>query len=179
MGSFLIAKNMVILKTIKYRKIEILVLLALLFEFSCPHYSLAFNAVGPEESIMLPDLVIKAAPEENQKVSLIIPIREIKVLATYQIPITAYSSTVDQCDSTPCITANGFNLCAHNQEDVVAANFLPFGTKVRIPEIFGDQIFTVQDRMNVRYYYRADVWMRTYQAASEFGIKYTKLEVIE
>ena len=27
------------------------------------------------------------------------------------VTVTAYSSTVDQCDSTPCITANGFDLC--------------------------------------------------------------------
>src|SRR3989339_658118 len=58
------------------------------------------------------------------------------------IPITAYSSTVDQCDSTPCITANGYNLCENNKENVIATNFLPFGTKIRIPKQFGDRVFT-------------------------------------
>ena len=107
------------------------------------------------------------------------PIKEVKVANVYNIPITAYSSTVDQCDSTPCITANGFDLCAHNQEDVIAANFLPLGTKVRIPEYFGDRIFTVQDRMNARYYYRADIWLKTREAAKNFGLAYTTLEVLE
>jgi len=166
---------------IKERKVEILVLLTLIFEFSCPNYSLAFEPIELEKSIMLPDFTLKAASEnlENQKVSLVAPIQEVKILDTYKLSITAYSSTVDQCDSTPCITANGFDLCAHNQEDVIAANFLPFGTKVRIPELFGDRIFTVQDRMNARYYYHADVWMKTRKAASEFGLAYTRLEVIE
>jgi len=167
---------------IRERKVEIIVLLALIFEFSCPHYSLAFDPIELEKSVMLPDFTIKAAlakTSENQEISLVAPIQEVKVLDTYKLAITAYSSTVDQCDSTPCITANGFDLCAHNQEDVIAANFLPFGTKVRIPELFGDRIFTVQDRMNARYYYRADIWMKTRKAASEFGLQYTKLEVIE
>ena len=95
------------------------------------------------------------------------------------IPITAYSSTVDQCDSTPCITANGFNLCKHNQENVVAANFLPFNTKIRIPKHFGDRVFTVQDRMNARYYYRADLWMQTREKAKQWGIRNVEIEVLK
>ena len=172
-------KFMKISRVIKYRKTEIIVLLAVVFELSFPHYSLAFDPIEINQSIMTPDLVIKSQEDASQKISLIAPIREVAVVGVYQIPVTAYSSTIDQTDSTPCITANGFDLCAHNQEDVIAANFLPFGTKVRIPELFGDQIFTVQDRMNARYYYRADVWMKSRQSAREFGIAYAKLEVLE
>lgn len=164
---------------IKYYRLESVVLLALVFSFLFPRYSLAVDPIEFDQSVMLPDLVIKAVVEDNQKISLITPTRVYKVLDTYQIPITAYSSTVDQTDDTPCITANGFDLCAHDQENVIAANFLPFGTKVRIPEYYGDRIFTVQDRMNARYYYRADIWMKTRQAAIELGLVYTKLEVIE
>lgn len=159
-------------KQIKYYRLELIVLLVLVFEFVFPHYSLAIKA---DPSIMIPDLVIRAA----EKISLITPTKEVEVLDTYEIPITAYSSTVDQCDDTPCITANGFDLCAHDQEDVIAANFLPFGTKVRMPELFGDRIFTVQDRMNARYYYRADIWMKTRVDAQKFGLVYAKLEVIK
>jgi len=169
---------MPILRTIKYRKIELILLLTLVFTFTFPHYSLAVDPVELEQSIMMPNLVIQT-PKERQKVFLIMPIKEVKVANVYNIPITAYSSTVDQCDSTPCITANGFDLCAHNQEDVIAANFLPLGTKVRIPEYFGDRIFTVQDRMNARYYYRADIWLKTREAAKNFGLAYTTLEVLE
>ncbi len=93
--------------------------------------------------------------------------------------ITAYNSEVAQCDSTPCITANGFNVCEHGIEDTIAANFLKFGTKVRIPEFFGDRIFIVRDRMNRRYTSRIDVWMKHKHSAIAFGKKYTKIEVLE
>ncbi len=94
------------------------------------------------------------------------------------IPVTAYTSDVAQTDATPCIAARGFDLCAHNEEDVIAANFLPMGAKVRLPDIYGDRVFTVVDRMNARYSYRVDVWMREYQDARNFGVKYTTVEVL-
>ncbi|NOR57506.1 MAG: hypothetical protein GQ474_03180 [Sulfurimonas sp.] len=92
--------------------------------------------------------------------------------------VTAYNSEVAQCDSTPCITADGFNLCEHNQEDVIATNILPFGTKVMFPELFGDRVFTVHDRMNAKYSYRADVWMRDHGDAIQFGANYNIQMVI-
>ncbi len=95
-----------------------------------------------------------------------------------KIPITAYTSDVAQTDSTPCIAARGFDLCKHNEEDVIAANFLPMGAKIRIPELYGDRVFTVVDRMNARYTYRVDIWMREYDDARAFGIKYTTVEVL-
>lgn len=172
------------LKSIKSSKIEIAVLLIMVYEFGFPHYALA---VEPKNSVVLPNFVIKSAissdeptaPSSSALVTLTPISRSYTVKKTYNIPITAYSSTVDQTDSSPCHTANGFNLCEHNQEDVIAANFLPFGTKVRIPEYFGDRVFTVQDRMNARYYYHADVWLKTREAAVTFGLRYTKLEVLE
>ncbi|MDD2807703.1 MAG: hypothetical protein PHW95_04270 [Patescibacteria group bacterium] len=172
------------LRSIKYSKIEITLLLIMIYEFGFPHYALA---IEPSTSVILPNLVIKSAnasPVQPVTASAALvtlsPItRSYTVKKTHNIPITAYSSTIDQTDSTPCNTANGFNLCEHNQEDVIAANFLPFGTKVRIPEYFGDRVFTVQDRMNARYSYHADVWMKTRAAAVVFGLRYTKLEVLE
>ena len=92
---------------------------------------------------------------------------------TYTIPVTAYSSTVDQCDDDPFTTANG----DHVYDGGIATNFLPFGTKVKIPEYFGDKVFTVNDRMNKRYDYRADVWMETREEAIQFGIQYVTIEV--
>ncbi|MEK7203003.1 MAG: hypothetical protein AAB653_01680, partial [Patescibacteria group bacterium] len=84
-----------------------------------------------------------------------------------------------QCDDSPCITANGFNVCEHETEDVIAANFLPFGAKIRIPELFGERIFVVRDRMNVRFSNRIDVWMVEKNQAKRFGVKYAKIEVLE
>ena len=95
-----------------------------------------------------------------------------------EIVLTAYSSTIDQTDASPCITATGFNVCKHNKENIIAANFLPFGTKVRIPELYGDKVFVVQDRMNKRYSARVDIWMKTRTKAKQFGVKRAKIEVV-
>lgn len=94
------------------------------------------------------------------------------------VEITAYNSDVAQCDASPCITANGFNVCKHGIEDTIATNALPFGTKVRIPDLFGDRIFIVRDRMNSRYHDRVDVWMLDHKKAIKFGIKYAKIEIL-
>jgi 3D (Asp-Asp-Asp) domain-containing protein len=115
----------------------------------------------------------------KESVSVVAPIDPYETTQSFPVVITAYSSTVDQTDSTPCITANGFDLCEHNRENVIATNILPFGTKVRFPEIYGKKIFTVQDRMNKRYTYRADIWKKDRQSAVRFGAKYTTIEVVE
>ncbi len=96
---------------------------------------------------------------------------------TFTIPLTAYTSDPSQTDDTPCITASGFDLCEHAVEDVVAANFLPLGTRVRIPELYGDRVFTVEDRMNERYYYKMDIWMQELSDAKSFGVQYATVEV--
>lgn len=102
-----------------------------------------------------------------------------KVIKVSQHVITAYNSEVSQTDDDPCTTANGYNLCKNNKEDSIAANFLKFGTKVRIPELFGDKVFVVRDRMNARHATRVDVWMKNHGDAMKFGIKTAKIEVLE
>ena len=102
-----------------------------------------------------------------------------KVIKTSTHTMTAYNSEVGQTDDDPCTTANGFNLCKHGIEDTIAANFLPMGTKVKIPELFGDRIFIVRDRMNQRHANRVDVWMKDHQSAMNFGVKVAKIQVIE
>lgn len=90
--------------------------------------------------------------------------------------ITAYSSTPDQTDDTPFITASG----KHVADGIIANNLLPFGTKVRIPQLYGDKIFIVEDRMHTRKgKYMADIWMPEYSEAKNFGVKVTEIEVIE
>ncbi len=88
------------------------------------------------------------------------------------VMVTAYSSTVDQCDSTPFITASG----THVRDGIIATNALAFGTKVKFPSLYGDKIFTVEDRMNKRYADRADIWFETREEAIRFGIR--KLEMV-
>ncbi|MDG1949305.1 MAG: hypothetical protein P8J32_00600 [bacterium] len=96
---------------------------------------------------------------------------------TYTIPLTAYTSDPAQTDDTPCITASGLDVCERGIENVVAANFLPIGTRVRIPELYGDRVFYVEDRMNARYYYKMDVWMLDIGDARQFGLQYATVEV--
>jgi len=43
------------------------------------------------------------------------------------------------------------------RDGVIATNILPFGTKVRIPEIFGDKVFVVEDRMARKHADRVDI----------------------
>ena len=77
---------------------------------------------------------------------------------------TAYNSMVGQTDSTPWITASGTRC----RDGVIAANFLPIGTRVRI-EGFGDKIFVVEDRMHPRFSHRIDIWFASYRDAVKFG----------
>ncbi|MFA6250980.1 MAG: hypothetical protein WC686_05825 [Candidatus Shapirobacteria bacterium] len=93
--------------------------------------------------------------------------------------MTAYTSEAAQTDNSPCTTANGFNVCEHGIEDTIAANFLKFGTKVRIPELFGNRVFIVRDRMNKRHPERLDVWFKDKGQALKFGIKLARVEVVE
>lgn len=101
------------------------------------------------------------------------------------IVATAYSSEAAQTDSTPCIPAMWkFDLCAYYAttgiEDTIAANFLPLGTKVRFPEVYGDKIFVVRDRMNAKYNgkSRIDFWMHSKPNAVKFGVKSMTMEVL-
>lgn len=107
-----------------------------------------------------------------------LPVSETaKARKTFTVPITAYTSEVGQTDDSPCVTASGLNVCKRDQEDIVAANFLPIGTHVRIPELYGDRIFSVQDRMNARFNRHVDIWLKDLQQAKQFGLKFAKIEV--
>jgi 3D (Asp-Asp-Asp) domain-containing protein len=96
----------------------------------------------------------------------------------YVVTITAYSSTHKKGKGPSFKTANGFDLSRCRARDTIAANFLPFGTKIKIPEIFGDKVFVVRDRMHRRYRYRVDVWLPTFAAAKKFGKKKTNIIVL-
>jgi len=98
-----------------------------------------------------------------------------KAARTIQVLVSAYSSTPDQTDDTPFITASG----KHVADGIIANNMLPFGTKVRIPKLYGDKIFTVEDRMNKKKSdNHIDIWMATRPSAINFGIKTTDMEVL-
>lgn len=97
--------------------------------------------------------------------------------ALSNIPVTAYNSVTWQTDDTPCIGAQGTNICHiyERGEDVCAANFVPLGTVLTV-EGLGDCV--VRDRMNARYDYRVD-WYMGYDidAARNWGVRYQDIEV--
>lgn len=99
----------------------------------------------------------------------------IEVTETYKTTVTAYSSNIDETDDTPFITASGERV----RDGIVAANFLPFGTRIRIPEIFGDKIFVVKDRMAARHAEKVDIWFETKELAKAFGKKNLRIEVLD
>ena len=99
-----------------------------------------------------------------------------KVIEKKKVIITAYSSTVGQTDDTPFITASGKRV----KWGIVANNKYPFGTKIRIPELFGEEIFVVEDRMaRKKWDYHIDIWFPSRQKAENFGSKKTYIEVLE
>ncbi|MDD5589987.1 MAG: hypothetical protein PHQ47_02320 [Candidatus Portnoybacteria bacterium] len=92
-----------------------------------------------------------------------------------KVIVTAYSSTPDQTDDSPFITAMGTQV----RDGIIACNFLKFGTKVRLPEIYGDKIFVVEDRMALKNSHKVDIWMPSRQSALQFGVKTLAIEVVE
>jgi len=105
--------------------------------------------------------LLRTAEDESSK-------KTIKVL------ITAYSSSPEETDETPLITASG----SYVRPGILAANFLPFGTKVRLPEIFGNQIFIVEDRLHEKNNDRVDVWFPSKEEALKFGFKISEMEIL-
>lgn len=117
-----------------------------------------------------PTVNIESSLEPNTTLSTAATVQTIKVV------ITAYSSTPDQTDDTPFITASG----KHVRDGIVANNMLPMGTKIRIPELYGQKVFVVEDRMNRRKSgYHVDIWFPEKQLAVDFGVKTAEIEVIE
>ena len=89
--------------------------------------------------------------------------------------VTAYSSSVDETDSTPHVTASG----TRTRDGVVASNLFPIGTKVKFPELFGEKVLVVEDRMHNRFTDRIDVWMPSKWSALRFGKQRAAVEIVE
>jgi len=115
--------------------------------------------------------------QENSLASLSNPANpEPENIRKIRVVITGYSSTPWETDSDPYLTAAGTWV----RDGVIANNHLPFGSKVRIPELFGDKIFVVEDRMHWRKgSYHVDVWFPDYWQALNFGVKRTYIEVLD
>ena len=87
------------------------------------------------------------------------------VRSVRHVIVTAYTSSADECGNSRGITASG----ARASDGIVACNFLPFGTKILIPDLFGDKEFVVKDRMAKRKQNYIDVWVQKKSKAFEIG----------
>ena len=98
------------------------------------------------------------------------------------VTATAYSSTKWQTDDTPCITSTGYNVC-NKTKNIIAVSrdlvrSLGYHRQVRIPSLYGSEIFYIEDTMNARFTNRIDVHHDSIKDAREFGVKRIEIEVI-
>jgi 3D (Asp-Asp-Asp) domain-containing protein len=110
--------------------------------------------------------------KEEQEEKVIKPSPQV---LSSKVWLTAYSSSPDETDDTPFITASGERV----KDGIVAANFLPLHSTIQIPEVFGDKVFVVKDRMHSRKTNFVDIWMPSKEAAEEFGIRETEIIIID
>ena len=94
---------------------------------------------------------------------------------TYTVQLSAYNSEVAQTDDSPFITASN----THVRDGVVASNMFPFGTILKIPSLYGNKIFVVEDRMNKRYQKNVDIWFADKDEALKLGRRTVEIVVIQ
>ena len=112
--------------------------------------------------------------DDEEAASTVSRIPKAKALAVgskVRVLATAYSSTADQTDMNPWITASGTRV----HPGTLAANFLPFGSHV----IINGQKYTVEDRLNARYNgkYIVDLWFPSRAEALQFGVRVVEMEI--
>lgn len=160
-----------------YKRQKLILAVLLIFLFFAP----ISIQKSMEENIIIAQIETNSVILENSTLKGILTtspflMEETKEAEKIDVVLTAYSSTTWQTDDTPFITASG----SYVEQGIVANNLLPFGTKIKIPEIYGDQIFVVEDRMHPRKgYYHVDIWFSDYDDAVNFGVKETYIEIVE
>jgi 3D (Asp-Asp-Asp) domain-containing protein len=149
-----------------------LALASLVYQFIFPQPSLMENNLT--EEIQLAPVDQLATLQDQALIQTANPDTPI-VIARQWVIVTGYSSTPDQTDATPFITASGTQV----RDGIVACNFLRFGTRVRFPQLYGDKIFVVEDRMAPKNSHKMDIWFASREQAKQFGVKLLKIEVLE
>jgi len=154
------------------QKILIILISAVFFTGVLP----VFEMIEAEKATLslndIPELVIS---QGNSLSPISNPNNPEKVARKLLVVATAYSSTVWQTDDTPHTTAAGTQV----RDGIIANNILPFGTRIRIPDLYGDKIFVVEDRMNRRKgNYQIDIWFPEYWQAKNFGAQTTLIEIL-
>jgi len=145
-----------------------------LVNFMVPQPASAITAVTPSRAVIQDAVVaMQSAVVRAESAPMLPTIPSVPVKRTLRVVATAYTSTVAECDSDPFTTASGAKVA----DGVIAANGFAFGTKIRIPDYFGDKVFIVLDRMG-RGGNRIDIWMANRHDALEWGVRNVKIEVL-
>ncbi|MCR4280242.1 MAG: 3D domain-containing protein [Candidatus Komeilibacteria bacterium] len=164
-------------KTVKFGQntvFPLLLWLVMILQLAFPQYAVAAGSTNELD-------IASASNKGTWDYNIALPtVNDRPAVRTVYISVTAYNSVPGQTDTTPCHTASGLELCERAVEDIIATNYLNlnFGTHVRFPDLFGDKLFRVEDRMNARYSDRVDIWMKDVPTARKFGKKYTRMEIL-
>ncbi len=159
------------------KKIILLVLLLLLVIL----LHMAFNVEAEEEYYDESDLYIYAVSSPFVENQVLASVEPTDVAQERYTRITAYAPLDPRAKRGMCysgdrnMTASG----SQSRRGVVATNYLPFGTRIRIPEFFGDEVFVVEDRMASYYRNTIDVLMIDQDDALSFGVRWTTIEILE
>jgi 3D (Asp-Asp-Asp) domain-containing protein len=135
---------------------------------------------GPIISIIVLLFCVTTNADQSDS-SLLVHINQGYIVKSETIRVvTAYNAgDPRQTDGTPCISANGENLCMALEKGQMrcAANFVPLGSHLYIDKI---GVCLVTDRTNKRYRNRVDIAMRKneYQKARRFGRQKLHVKII-
>ena len=145
-------------------------------------YSLAGLQTEAEELVPLAELALATSASDSAGEQVVIYRKKQFASATEQaakeirVWATAYTSHPMETDDTPLVTASGSIV----RDGIVASNFLPMGSKLKIPALYGDKVFVVEDRMNTRYNNTntIDIWFESRADALQFGRRSLVMELL-
>lgn len=151
-------------------KISLILIVGLGFIFN-------LQVLIPEAQTSIPEEAVSGLLTiEKNSLLAASPLPEPKIAGRVRVIVTAYSSTPFETDSDPFITAAGTQV----RDGIIANNLLSFGTKIRLPELYGEKIFVVEDRMSRKKGdYHFDIWFPSHWEAKNFGAKRTYVEILE
>ena len=105
--------------------------------------------------------------------------KRFSLLPPLEVIVTGYSSTADQTDSTPFLTAT---MTSVRPGVIALSRDLIQRYNPEAPFRYGDRVivegigvFVVEDTMNKRYERRADIWFPTRDEAKQWGKKQLSL----
>ena len=122
-----------------------------------------------------------SASSDQSELSLMVHNNQRYILKSETIRVvTAYNAgDPQQTDDTPCISANGENLCIALEKGHMrcAANFVPLGSQLYVDKI---GVCLVTDRTNKRYRNRVDIAMQKDECdkARRFGRQKLHVKII-